>query len=350
MNTSLSGSTACSRPRRTRRPLARRLGENPASAVAISIAVHAAVFAGLMRLVWQDRQPPRRQIIAEAWLGPAGGGGGTAAPTPTPEPPAPVPGERSAGPSVLTGGGPAGPPDEELARVIGSIAGDAEDAVPAVTSTGPASGTMGLGLGGGGEGGSGPGSGFGVASGGPASGFFGQRGNAYKVVYVIDTSGSLGWIFEPVQRALIESIDNLRPIQSFHVIFAGSRPLELPDRKLIPAIAANKEKAKAFIRQLVPELKCDPVAAMRRAFEVGPELVYFLTDGDFGPAGAELLARLREWNADKRVHITTIGFGVKLRTSQYGTQPVGEPILRQIANEHGGNFRWVSPDEAEESP
>jgi len=335
---------------RVRQPLGRRLRESPLSAFWISAAVHLAAFGVLMRIVWQDRPLPRREIIAEAWLGPEMTGGGTRN--------GPAPGHPAAPPadaieSLGAGGANAASPDDDVTRLISTIVGDGTDAVGRSSrGDGPTGGIgIGLGLSGGsfgGEGRAAAGTFGGVTSGGPETGFFGQRGNAYKVVYVIDTSGSLAWLFEPVQQALIDSIDQLMPSQSFHVIFAGSRPVELAARQLVPAIAAYKEPAKKFIRELVPILECDPVAAMERAFAVGPELIYFLTDGDFRhDKVAQLLAKLREWNADGRVHITTIGFGVRLEGSQVAGTPVGEPLLRQIAREHGGNFRWVSPDDAQ---
>lgn len=343
------GAMVAERP--SRPTLARRLRESPVSAAAISIAIHLAAFAVLLEVVWQDRPAPPRQIIAEAWLGAPGGGAPGGPGSPQPAAPKRTPAKPAETPAVNVPRGAPAPKDDDLKRLIGTFDTNAQENLPAAASGKGDSGALGLGLGSAGDGlpGGGGGAGsFGAVTGdGPTSGFFGQRGNAYRVVYVIDTSGSLGWIFEPVQKALIESIDQLRPTQSFHVIFAGSKPIELPARKLVPAIAAYKEPARKFIRELVPELQCDPVAAMRRAFAVKPELIYFLTDGDFGMAGNELLSRLREWNADKRVHITTIGFGVKLMNSQLAGQPVGEPILRQIAQEHGGKFRWVSPNEVE---
>jgi hypothetical protein len=137
----------------------------------------------------------------------------------------------------------------------------------------------------------------------------------------------------------------LKPVQQFHVILAYDRPMEMAPGRLVPAIAHYKEPAKAFVRQIVPRGACDPVAAMERAFAAEPELIYFLTDGDLQKYSEELLAKLRAWNADRRVVITTIGFGVKLTRSRLQDKPVGEALLRQIAEEHGGHFRWVSDDE-----
>lgn len=327
----------------SRRSMRRWLRESPLSAGVISVVIHLAAFGILMHVAWQERATPRREIIAEAWLGPPGGSPST---PPTRPPTAETPTEKPTAAPGLEALAPPTENEDELTRLVGTIAANADEvlAPPPNTSTGEA-GTLTLT----GDEGLGPAFG-GVAEAGPGSSFFGQHGNAYKVVYVIDTSGSLGWIFEPVQQALIQSIDQLRPTQSFHVIFAGSRPVELPARKLVPAIAYYTEPAKKFVRELVPELQCDPIAAMRRAFDVEPELIYLLTDGDFGLAGAELLGQLRQWNADGRVRITTIGFGIKLKQSQLAGTPVGEPILRQIAEEHGGNFRWVSPDETGGTP
>ncbi|HOW18930.1 MAG TPA: hypothetical protein PLC79_07830 [Phycisphaerae bacterium] len=46
--------------RRRRAALARRLRESPLSAAGISVAIHLLVFAVLLKVVWQDRPPPRR--------------------------------------------------------------------------------------------------------------------------------------------------------------------------------------------------------------------------------------------------------------------------------------------------
>lgn len=326
-----------------RRRWPRRLAGHPALAGLIAASLYLSAYAALPHMTWQEAPPQHRIQVAEAWLG----ANMASAPRPSaPSPPAPKapPAEAPTPLGLVSQASGVATSDNQLALLLDVIAGSDDPSASIMPPDEPAPLTAGPGLAtaGGGEGTPGF---AGVAAGVRGSAFFGQRGDAYKIVYVIDTSGSLGWMFEPVQHALIESIDHLRPTQSFHVIFAGQTPVELPERKLVPAIAYYKEPAEKFIRELVPAMQCDIVAAMQRAFAVQPELIYLLTDGDFGLAGSDLLERLNKWNADRTVRITTIGFGVRLERTEVAGRPVGESLLREIAREHGGNFRWVSPDD-----
>ncbi|MBN1492103.1 MAG: hypothetical protein JXA69_19475, partial [Phycisphaerae bacterium] len=56
----------------SRRSMRRWLRESPLSAGVISVVIHLAAFGILMHVAWQERATPRREIIAEAWLGPPG--------------------------------------------------------------------------------------------------------------------------------------------------------------------------------------------------------------------------------------------------------------------------------------
>jgi hypothetical protein len=68
---------------------------------------------------------------------------------------------------------------------------------------------------------------------------------------------------------------------------------------------------------------------MERAFQVRPDLIYFLTDGDFDPA---LVERLRVLNRDEKVRVFTIAY----------VSEGGRILLEQIARENDGDFRFVS--------
>lgn len=189
---------------------------------------------------------------------------------------------------------------------------------------------IGIGAGGGG----GPLAAFGLHTGGsgagPRSGFFGQGGNAYKICYVIDRSGSMLETFDYVREELKRSISNLSPEQSFHVIFfTTGKPQENPPRTLVPATPANKKQAFDYLDTVVPAGRTDPAEALKRAFEVRPELIYFMTDGEFDK---NVVNKIREWNKDKKVKINAYAF-------LYET---GGPLLRQIASENGGRYKFVS--------
>ncbi len=146
----------------------------------------------------------------------------------------------------------------------------------------------------------------------PASSFFGQAGNAYRVVYVVDVSASLMIYIDDIVREMRDSIRGLIPTQKFHIVLARPRQVEeLPPRRLVPAIARYKKEADTFLATIdrIPKPgKADPIEAMRRAFAVEPDLIYLLSDGDYADIEDLLEAELQRLNARKEVCITAIGF------------------------------------------
>ncbi len=165
--------------------------------------------------------------------------------------------------------------------------------------------------------------------GGPRVSFMKLAGEGYRIVYVIDRSGSMSDAFDFLRSELKESIDGLRLNQSFHVIlFHSGPPIEAPPRQLVPAIKANKMRCRQFLDSVVPGGQTDPHPAMRRALDLKPDVIYFLTDGAFDE---DLVARLRQWNRAKKVKIYTIGY----------LYAPGEELLKQIAGENGGSYRFV---------
>lgn len=151
-----------------------------------------------------------------------------------------------------------------------------------------------------------------------------------RIVYVVDKSGSMTDSFDFVRVELKRSIGALKRSQKFHVIFySDGEPLENPPRTLVSAIAAQKEQSFKFLAEVMPGGSTHPEGAMRRALDLEPDLVYFLTDGEFDKS---LMGKLEEWNKDRRTRICTVAF--------FGAD--GAPLLEQIAREHGGEFRSVS--------
>ena len=171
----------------------------------------------------------------------------------------------------------------------------------------------------------------------PPTEFFGVGGStrgAKRIVYVVDRSGSMTDTFAFVQKEMKRSVAALRRSQKFHVIFFSSGvPLENPPRELVSAINAYKEAFYSFLDGVRPEGGTEPLAALRRAFSLDPDVIYLLSDGhDFPPS---LRARLDEWDADRRVAIHTIAY----------LDPEGRTVLERVAREHKGEFRYVSEDD-----
>jgi hypothetical protein len=167
---------------------------------------------------------------------------------------------------------------------------------------------------------------------GRGSGFFGAGGDeeARKIVYVVDRSGSMTDSIDYVKFELKRSIGELGEEKEFHVIFYSSGPpVEMPTRRLVNATDRNKQLAFEFIDGIIAQGETDPSKALERAFEVKPELIYLLTDGEFDKA---IVGLVKTQNAGGQVTVHTIGFLYRM----------GEQVLKQIADENGGNYKFVS--------
>lgn len=172
-------------------------------------------------------------------------------------------------------------------------------------------------------------------SAGPGTGpvFFGlgqsARG-ARRIVYVVDRSASMLDTFDYVRNELKRSISQLRRSQKFHVIFFNSGSLlQNPPRKLVSAIEARKTSFFKFLDNIFPDGGTNPEPAMRRALALEPDLIYFLTDGEFQPV---LLDTLDKLNRNRMVQIFTIAY----------FDERGATLLEKIAREHGGAFKFVT--------
>jgi hypothetical protein len=231
--------------------------------------------------------------------------------------------------------------------LTGGGAGDNDDATIAV---GASSGAFGKGSGTGIGSGSGVGSGtgdgggplapFGIPGGGggigPKSPFMGVSGNAMKVVYLCDSSGSMMTKFDTLRQELRKACDTLKPIQSFDIMFFSEDGFVALDRQLMLAVPETKRKAYDFLDKTAPHGSSDPIPGLKAAFATQPQLIYMLTDGDF-PNNAQVLEEIRKLNKDKKVKINTIAF--MDRDESY------EKFLKQVADENGGLFKFVSDAE-----
>jgi len=240
-------------------------------------------------------------------------------------------------------------PSTNLQMVLqGGGGGDNDDATIAV---GAASGAFGKGSGTGIGSGTGVGSGtgesggplapFGIPGGGgglgPKAAFVGVSGNAMKVVYLCDSSGSMMNKFDTLRQELRKAADGLKPIQAFNIMFFSEDTfLPLDPKGLLLATPEVKRKSYEFLDKTAPHGSSDPVPGIKAAFAMGPQLIYMLTDGDF-PDNNRVIEEIRKLNKDKKVKINTIAF--MDRGEQY------EKLLKQIADENGGLFKFVSDAE-----
>jgi len=161
----------------------------------------------------------------------------------------------------------------------------------------------------------------------------------------VDRSGSMLDTFDEVRFEMLRSISRLSPGQTFHVIFfASGPPKENPPRRLVYGTSRYKLEAANYLKQIQPQGQTDPIPALERAFRVlqntpnqkRGKLIYLLTDAEF-PDNEKVLAAIRNLNGGKQVHVNTI--------LHHHRSPGAMKVLRQIAADNGGRFKFVEPNE-----
>jgi len=186
------------------------------------------------------------------------------------------------------------------------------------------------------------------ATGGGGGGLFkgmGKRdgGNARKVVYLCDATGSMfAHVDQLLLRELRKSVGKLSRSQSFNVMFfRDGEPVSVDPRQLMPATTANKERAFKLFGEVQFRGRTDPVPGLEAAFRQKPELIQLLSDAQFYDPDAVLKA-IRRLNADKRVAINTY----LLVTTELGEAE--QRTMKQIAEENGGRYYYVRASELQQ--
>lgn len=295
-----------------------RLVRTRSFAIGVSLTLHAALFAVFYAVGIAGAADPKRVIIPEARLA-----GGESAEAPRPETPARL--TQPPDPPVQ----PKAPRLDELQILTTETPAPGAESVEASPTQ---LALPGLDLSSGGS----PGAAVTLGAVGPAVRFFGQTGNAYKVVYVVDLSASLEHMSKEIHAQMRDSIRDLVPSQQFHIVLAvGSSIREFTPKRLVAANTSFKTMAYDFLRVIDRPAEygeADPIEAMRCAFAVKPELIYFLTDGAYQAVQQDLEAMLKRLNAHGETSITVIGFD---------PFPATKAFLERIARDHGGNCRFV---------
>lgn len=186
-----------------------------------------------------------------------------------------------------------------------------------------------------------PGGGAGV---GPRSPFMGISGNARRVAYVCDASGSMVNRMAALKNELKKSVGVLQPIQAYNVIFFQEEKVRAASvDSLLMATPANKARTADFLAGVVARGGTDPVPSLTLAFHQHAQLIYLLTDGDF-PDNDKVLKAIHDLNRDRKVKINTIAF---ISDADQEAAKGFVQVLQQIAKENGGQFRLVTESDVE---
>ena len=231
--------------------------------------------------------------------------------------------------------------DELQTEAVSLESSEATIQTDALPASAPSSTTLAATSGGGGVpalGGSGSGSGEGIGLGGGGGGgttsFFGIGSKGSRFAFIIDVSGSMSEAakLEIAKRELVGAINALPDYAHFYVLLFNNDFIEPPNQK--GWTRAKKNAVKQFVTWLTevdPNGGTAPRSSFLQVFslDVRPDVIYFLTDGQFQDITAEEISTLNK--SGKRAVINTIQFGDR----------GGEELLRQIARASEGVYRFV---------
>ncbi|MDX1934600.1 MAG: VWA domain-containing protein [Capsulimonadales bacterium] len=165
-----------------------------------------------------------------------------------------------------------------------------------------------------------------------------EDGPPVRIVYVIDTSGSMeeGGKMERVRSAMVQALSELRPEDAFNIIFFSNEATTF-SKTLRPATNANISAGVTSVSVMIPHGQTNFQQALDLAFR-DPEVthVFFMSDGeptegmtDF----AEIVELARQRNRHQaRIITLALGLGEKFK---------GMTLLRQLAEAGRGKFDYV---------
>ncbi|MCC6580465.1 MAG: hypothetical protein IT440_08485 [Phycisphaeraceae bacterium] len=174
--------------------------------------------------------------------------------------------------------------------------------------------------------------------------FFSTGGNAKRIIYLVDASGSLIDTLPFVLLELKKSIGNLSEKQSYTVIFfQGDRAIEVPPAGLKQAGSASRQKTYEWLDggNIIPMGLSNPVKALQVALLYKPQLLFILSDNITGEGRYEvdqrkLLEDIRGANKGG-THINTYQFLYQDKLVDYGMKPT----LQLISEESGGIYTFI---------
>src|SRR5688572_21839834 len=181
---------------------------------------------------------------------------------------------------------------------------------------------------------------FGLPTGtgyGTGGGIFIPNRGARRIVFVCDATGTMINRFALLRIELARAIRQLQPVQAYNVVFFRDEGAAAASTQgLLLANSENRRKAQQFLEDFSPSGQTNPLPALRLAFAQKPELVYFLTDGEFNNLVTyeKVVAEITRLNAGQKARVNTISFGSH-------DAEAGE-VLKRIARDNGGLYKHVS--------
>ena len=163
---------------------------------------------------------------------------------------------------------------------------------------------------------------------------FGIKGTGTRFVYVFDRSRSMeGYNLRPLlaaRQALIRSIESLDESSQFQIIFYNHSTTVFRGNQLSQLHQADDETKRAaiqFVNSVRGDGGTDHINALKQAFLLRPDVIFFLTDAEGGFTAAEL-RDLSQLNRTAAV----------INAIEFNDRRGNDRSLEQLARENGGQY------------
>jgi len=186
---------------------------------------------------------------------------------------------------------------------------------------------------------------FRTPGGGEGGGFMTIRhvpGVATSIVYVCDASGSMINTFGSLKEQLVRSIQGLKSVQGFNIVFFQDEKCVSLGEGLLFATPENKRKAFKWLDEQTTTGTTNPIPGVELAFKNRPQLIYLLTDADF-PDNKAVKEAVKRLNTGKQTRINTIIFVPGDGDDEAST--AFKDLMKEIAKDNGGVYAHVKETE-----
>lgn len=163
---------------------------------------------------------------------------------------------------------------------------------------------------------------------GDSATFFGVEAKGEKIVYIVDCSGSMeGERLRAAKWEIKRSILELGKQMEFFIIFYNNGPIPMEAETFASATLVNKHVYLAWVEDRTADGGTYPEQALESAYEMKPNAIFLLSDGDFNRP-QNVLNVIKRYNPQYKIPINTIGYYTNNQD------------LRIIADETGGAYKY----------